>query len=308
MSFLGTAQPCGSTWPPAVAPSFPCTHRVHLDSYECLTGRDSGGLGNRLGEGGDWCKVIQKVSGRAGLFFALLCPPLTSFKYQAQSPGSLWIGSSRLRHSWPTPGHGGRGLGTSGVGSGQLEGTRRKTGFPQLDACCSPTPTPQGRLGGWKTTRPGWPLTPLAGFSPPHQCLPARVDSKLGSGNQSDHFAHFPRLLGRCSATSQGGVSQLGRCLGCPCNEWICPEGDRQRDTPALALGPSGRSPPGPPIAKPGGWKLHSQATSPPTRGVSGGGPDDPSQSCLLTSPYAWWLRRWLPWGRLQPGWDPELR
>lgn len=56
------------------------------------------------------------------------------------------------------------------------------------------------------------------------------------------------------------------------------------------------------------GRKLRSRATALLTRGANRGGPDDPSKSHLVTSPCARRLRRWLPWGRLQSGWDTELR
>lgn len=158
--------------------------------------------------------------------------PLPSFTDRAQSPGSLPTGGSHLWHSWPMPALAGRDS-TSGLGGDQPAGTRRRTALPTLAACCSPTP--RVTVEGGKQSVPGWPLVPLAGVLP-HQRLPARVDSERGSGNQSDHFAHFPSLLGRWAATSQGGVSAARRSLRCPCDEWICPEGERQKDSPARML------------------------------------------------------------------------
>lgn len=80
--------------------------------------------------------------------------------------------------------------------------------FPTGRLLSSPPPSCGVAFEGEKQSIPGWPLQRCWQHSVlPHQCLPARVDSEPSSGNQSDHFAHFPSLTGRRAAGSRGGVS-----------------------------------------------------------------------------------------------------
>ena len=152
--------------------------------------------------------MVFQVSGRAGLFFTYPTPPLVSFKYQDQSPGSLWTGSSVFQILLAK-------VRTRQKGAGHQRGGELpdywfipETGFPNRTSAVPPTPILQGLLRGWKQSIPGWPCQcRWRGSILPHQCLPAPVDSEPGSGNQSDHFAHFPSLPGRLAARSQGGVN-----------------------------------------------------------------------------------------------------
>lgn len=187
---------------------------------------------------------------QSGLFLL----PLISFKLRSKP--RFPRDRSRSSKYCPAAGRRWRGLGARGVGSALSAGSQLKTGFPPRDACCPPKP-PLHRvaLEGRKQSLPG---VASPAFPPPHR-LPVRVDSELGSGNQSDHFAHFPSLPGRRAADSQGGVSPAQPRPRLPCGEWICPEGSRQRDTPVRVLRAAGRLPtPSPRILKAGGWTLHS--------------------------------------------------
>ena len=152
--------------------------------------------------------MVFQVSGRAGLFFTYPTPPLVSFKYQDQSPGSLWTGSSVFQILLAKVRTGQKGAGHQRGGELPDYWFIPETGFPNRTSAVPPTPILQGLLRGWKQSIPGWPCQRRwRGSILPDQCLPARVDSEPGSGNQSDHFAHFPSLPGRLAARSQGGVN-----------------------------------------------------------------------------------------------------
>ena len=117
-------------------------------------------------------------------------------------------GTQSPKYSWLKSGPGRRGLGTRGVGSCQTTGSYLKLGFPTGRLLSLPPPSCRVSFEDGKQSIPGWPCQRRwRGSILPHQCLPARVDSEPGSGNQSDHFAHFPSLPGRQAARSQGGVN-----------------------------------------------------------------------------------------------------
>lgn len=135
-------------------------------------------------------------------------PPLVSLKYQDQSPRSLWMGVQSSKYSRLKSGPGRRELDTRGVGSCQTAGSYLKLGFPTGRLLSLPPPFCRVSFEDGKQSIPGRPCQRRwRGSILPHQCLPARVDSEPSSGNQSDHFAHFPSLPGRRAARSQGGVN-----------------------------------------------------------------------------------------------------
>lgn len=187
-------------------------------------------------------------------------------------------------------------VGTAAEGAGHRRGEELpdcwftpETGFPQPDACCPSHPHPAGspsRVEN-KASQDSFANATGGAQSSPHQCLPARVDSEPGSGNQSDHFAHFPSLPRRPAAGSQGGVSPARPQPPLPQRRMDLP---RRRPSKGHTRPHSGgfRSlpTPYPPIMKTGGWKLHSRAASAFIRWVSCR-PDDPAQSLLLTLPHA---------------------
>lgn len=231
------------------------------------------------GAGVVWCKVILKVTGRAGGCGAHSCP----------IPSQTEIKAGRLAAGGPGPGREGAG----GVGRGGLAHLP-KLGFPTAPpACRPPHPNPTGRP--WRVYHEGdrltgWPLQPARWWgsvplhpppSPPG--LPARVDSQLGSRNQSDHFAHFPTFPGRQAAGSPW--VRLARGLGCPQGGW-----QRVRSPPLgapPALPAFGSSSPGARIR----GDLPPPAGCAPPGGRLPGGRFQASGDTEL-SPTTQWLRR----------------
>ena len=112
--------------------------------------------------------MVFQVSGRAGLFFTHPTPPLVSFKYQDQSPGSLWTGNSVSQILLAKVGTGQKGAGHQRGGELPDYWFIPETGFPNRTSAVPPTPILQGLLRGWKTKHPRVALqTPLAGLNPP---------------------------------------------------------------------------------------------------------------------------------------------
>ena len=137
-------------------------------------------------------------------------PPLPLFLSNTKIKARVRCGpgTQSPKYSWLKSGPGRRGLGTRGVGSCQTTGSYLKLGFPTGRLLSLPPPSCRVSFEDGKQSIPGWPCQRRwRGSILPHQCLPARVDSEPGSGNQSDHFAHFPSLPGRQAARSQGGVN-----------------------------------------------------------------------------------------------------
>lgn len=212
----------------------------------------------RLGEGSDSCKVIRKVGGRVDS--SSRAPHPISFKPRPK-PRLPRDGSHSSSYSCPAAGCRWRGLGTRGVGSGLSSGSRLKTGFPPRDACCPPTP--HSTESPWRVENKaflGWPLQPAP--HPPNACQPAWIPSSAPetSLTTSPISQASP---GGGQPTPRVGRARLSRGLGCPCDEWICPEGSRRRDTPARVLRAAGRlCAASPRIVKAEGWTLHPRATT----------------------------------------------
>lgn len=144
----------------------------------------------------------------------------------------------------------------------------------QTDTSKSSHPQPSGSALGMRSKAcPGVACHATRGAQPtPHTyaCQPAWIPSLAEETSLTTSPISQASPGGPRAAGSQGGWGEAPRLQPwLPCDEWTCPEGGWQRDSPACERGPLGRSP-HPSLHRGNRW------LAAPLRGVSHPGPRTP--------------------------------